>query len=194
MDRKDLKKYFDFLEIDINASIPEIRNAYTYLKTLYSGNSLVVSSIQEEFNENNRKEILGDIEMAYQKILKSFEAEKQKECMHKEPLDYKTQEALNAYISQLESYSGESLRHIRELHGLDLKKVAQCTNISRRYLQSIEEEDFSSLPQKVYLKGFIVSYADHLNLDSQAVAEDMMKKYEIWFKACQNNKYDTLNL
>jgi len=37
MDRTSLKKYFDTLEINTDASIPEIRNAYTYLKTLYSG-------------------------------------------------------------------------------------------------------------------------------------------------------------
>lgn len=190
MDRKSLKKYFDTLEINTDASIPEIRNAYTYLKTLYSGDSVVISSIHEEFNEDNRKEILDNIEDAYQSILSSFEVERKLECTQKKPLDSETLENLKNYISQLEHYSGESLRYIRELHGLDLKEVAQCTNISRRYLQSIEDEDFSTLPQKVYLKGFIISYAEHLDLDSHKVAEDLMTKYEDWYSKAQNSKYD----
>ena len=194
MDRKHLKKYFDILEIDPNVSIPEIRSAYTYLKTLYSGDSVVISSIHDEFNEENRKEILSNIEDAYKVILKSFEVENKKECLQKKPLSNETQAVLEKYILELESYSGDSLRQIRELHGLDLKEVAQCTNISRRYLQSIEEENFSTLPQKVYLKGFIISYAEHLDLNGHKVADDIMKKYETWVNDSENKNFDFNNL
>lgn len=194
MDKKSLKDYFDILEIDAGASIPEVRNAYNYLKALYSGNSVVISSVQEEFDDENRREILDTIEEAYQTILKSFEIEKNEKCAQKKDIDYETQESLKNYISQLEFYSGEALRYIRKLYGFDLREVAECTNISRRYLEGIEKEEFGILPQKVYLKGFIVSYAEHLNLDGHRVAGDLMKKYEDWLVKSQKDKYDLSTL
>ena len=194
MDKKELKEYFDILEISIDASIPEIRKAYSYLKTLYSGSSIVISPLQDEFNEINRKEILENIERAYQSIIESFEVEKKKECAHKKPLNKSTLEAIDKYISQLDSFTGKALKDIRKFHNLDLREVAECTNISRRYLKSIEEEDYLTLPQKVYLKGFIISYAEHLDLDSHTVATDMMMKYEYWLKTSKTQQSDTNNL
>ena len=49
--------------------------------------------------------------------------------------------------------------------GVNLSEIAQETNISRRVLKNIEDENFSELPAEVYIRGFVSSYAKCLSLD-----------------------------
>jgi hypothetical protein len=59
---------------------------------------------------------------------------------------------------------GELLKTRRMELGLDLADIENETKIRVRYLQAIEEEDFDVIPGRVYLKGFIKTYAKHLDL------------------------------
>jgi cytoskeletal protein RodZ len=55
----------------------------------------------------------------------------------------------------------------RENKGYTYEEVYRETNISTRYLQALETEDFSQFPGEPYLLGFLRSYADYLGLDPQ---------------------------
>ncbi len=55
--------------------------------------------------------------------------------------------------------------------GLTLDQVADETNISKRFLQSIENDSFDGFPGEVYTLGFIRNYADFLGLDSRKMIE-----------------------
>jgi cytoskeleton protein RodZ len=61
---------------------------------------------------------------------------------------------------------GEQLRATRERKGLTLDRVADETNIAKRYLTALETEDFSVFPGDPYVIGFIRNYADYLGLPS----------------------------
>jgi cytoskeletal protein RodZ len=65
---------------------------------------------------------------------------------------------------------GEQLRAARERKGLTLERVADETNISKRYLAALEEEDFAIFPGDPYVIGFIRNYAEYLGLPSDELA------------------------
>lgn len=67
---------------------------------------------------------------------------------------------------------GNKFRKAREKKQFSLDDVSKVLKISSRMLQAIEEEHFDLLPGGVFNKGFIRSYAKHLDLDpEQAVAD-----------------------
>ncbi len=61
---------------------------------------------------------------------------------------------------------GEQLRAARERKGLTLDRVADETNIAKRYLAGLEAEDFTVFPGDPYVIGFLRNYADYLGLAS----------------------------
>ena len=67
---------------------------------------------------------------------------------------------------------GDRLRREREMRGITLDEIAESTKISRRHLESLEKEDFDSLPGGIFNKGFVRAYARFLGIDEdQAVAD-----------------------
>ncbi len=72
---------------------------------------------------------------------------------------------------------GEKLRNEREQQQLSLRDIEQSTSIRLRYLQAIEDGDYSILPGEVYAKGFIRNYANVLGFDGTDFVE--MFKREI---------------
>ena len=66
---------------------------------------------------------------------------------------------------------GETLRAARRRRGSSLADVAADTRVRESYLAAIEQEDFDGLGGDVYVKGFITSYARHLELDPEPLLE-----------------------
>ena len=65
---------------------------------------------------------------------------------------------------------GEYLKRERELRGVTLEEIAKASNISKTYLNSLENDDFENLPAEVFIKGFIRCYAENTGMDgSEAV-------------------------
>lgn len=62
---------------------------------------------------------------------------------------------------------GTFFREAREAKDLTLEQVGAITRIQESYLQAIEEENFHMLPQKVFTKGFVRTYAQMLGLDEE---------------------------
>jgi cytoskeleton protein RodZ len=62
---------------------------------------------------------------------------------------------------------GEFFRHVRETKGLTLDAVASKTCIHPDFLRALEENNFAKLPDQVFAKGFVRSYARSLGLDEQ---------------------------
>ncbi|HHL40455.1 MAG TPA: helix-turn-helix domain-containing protein [Deltaproteobacteria bacterium] len=60
---------------------------------------------------------------------------------------------------------GEYLKRERELRGVSLEEIAEASKISARLLESLEADDYDSLPAPIFVKGFIRSYCRHLGLD-----------------------------
>lgn len=64
---------------------------------------------------------------------------------------------------------GNVLRRQREKLGLSLDAMEQQTKIRKRYLEALEAGDWGPLPGTVYARGFVRSYAEHLQLDGRAL-------------------------
>lgn len=62
---------------------------------------------------------------------------------------------------------GEKLKAAREQKGFTFDQIARDTNITRRYLEALEGEDFSQFPGEPYLLGFLRNYGEYLGLDVQ---------------------------
>ncbi|MDZ7792716.1 MAG: helix-turn-helix domain-containing protein [Spirochaetia bacterium] len=62
---------------------------------------------------------------------------------------------------------GEKLKTAREEKGYSTDQVARDTNIARRFILAMEQEDFSAFPGDTYLLGFLRNYSDYLGLDSE---------------------------
>jgi hypothetical protein len=172
------RRYLDILEIGPGASYSEIREAYILLKSLYSEDSIVTLPIRDDISEERKKEILEEIEEAYQALAGACE---QKDFQRGEEKDLHS--GVDVYDQppfEATEFGGQTLREVREMQGLDLQKIALSTRIQVPYLAHIEHEEFDALPPETYVRGFVISYAKCLRLDSGKVAAEYMKKYRIW--------------
>jgi cytoskeleton protein RodZ len=68
---------------------------------------------------------------------------------------------------------GRLLEQKRKERGLSLEEVEQATKIRKRYLQGLEREDYAILPDAVYARGFLKTYANYLGLDGQALSQQL---------------------
>ncbi len=57
----------------------------------------------------------------------------------------------------------------RESRSLTIDQVAYETNISKKYIQALEEEEFCVFPAEAYLLGFLRNYADFLDLEYETI-------------------------
>ncbi|WP_447986553.1 helix-turn-helix domain-containing protein [Nitrospira sp. Nam74] len=69
---------------------------------------------------------------------------------------------------------GEFFKQVRDTKGLTLEDVALKTRIHPEFLIALEEGNFTKLPDQVFAKGFVRSYARSLGLDE----EDAMRRFE----------------
>jgi cytoskeleton protein RodZ len=69
---------------------------------------------------------------------------------------------------------GDFFRQVRETKGLSIDDVASKTRIHPDFLKALEEGNFSKLPDQVFAKGFVRSYARSLGLDE----DDAMHRFE----------------
>jgi cytoskeleton protein RodZ len=69
---------------------------------------------------------------------------------------------------------GEFFKQVRDTKGLTLDDVALKTRIHPDFLIALEDGNFTKLPDQVFAKGFVRSYARSLGLDE----EDAMRRFE----------------
>jgi DnaJ-class molecular chaperone len=74
--------------------------------------------------------------------------------------------------------SGQDLKNLRESLGIELEEVFEATKISPTALDAIERDDLTNLPPKIYLKSFLKSYAEVLQLDAKQLVEGYVKNME----------------
>ncbi len=60
---------------------------------------------------------------------------------------------------------GRILQEARASRGVTLEEAESATRISRRYIEALEQEDFSVFPAPVYARGFLRSYSQFLGLN-----------------------------
>jgi cytoskeletal protein RodZ len=67
---------------------------------------------------------------------------------------------------------GRTLEASRKERGLSLQDVEEATKIRTRYVEALENGDFDALPDRIYVQGFLKSYATFLGLDGEELVRE----------------------
>jgi cytoskeleton protein RodZ len=73
---------------------------------------------------------------------------------------------------------GGTLREARTRGGLELDDAAAATRIRVKHLAALEDERFSALPEDVYARAFLRTYANFLGLDGDLYAAELGARIE----------------
>lgn len=65
---------------------------------------------------------------------------------------------------------GHMLESERRRRGVSLEEAEQATRIRKDYLQRLENDDHSAMPEPIYVRGFVRVYANYLGLDGDRFA------------------------
>ena len=76
------------------------------------------------------------------------------------------------------TYNGAVLEQIRKMKSISIGELAQITCIRGAYLKAIEEEDFSKFSSEIYLKGYLLCYAESMHLPTEKVLDDYIRVYK----------------
>lgn len=201
MKRLEELTYYELLNLDENADLDDIQQAYLIAVSTYSRDSLASHSILSDEEKTN---MLKRIETAYTTLV-----DKNKRLFYdKEVLKIEVDENLrNGNISEASGkltphigygfqgkrdtaeskmgevrsefkhtestiFGGAHLKNIREMKGITIDEIAQKTRIRASYLKALEEENFKEMPAEVFLRGFLKAYAKYLGLDPEVVSRN----------------------
>ena len=95
-----------------------------------------------------------------------------------------TEESIQEFYNTLKTggseitYNGAVLQQIRKMKSISINELAQITCIRGAYLKAIEEEDFSKFTSEIYLKGYLLCYAESMNLPTEKVLDDYIRVYK----------------
>jgi len=194
--------YYQILDVDPKATKTEILRAFDLAEETYGTDSLATYSLM---TQDDRRKILSKIREAYQilvdeesrklydqYLIKTSQIAPEKirslQAVPRQvpaiPQEKETQvplapaDAIDSTVGE-ENYSGKALKKIREQKGVDLKRIAQVTKINITYLRLIEDDNYALLPAPVYIKGFLVQYAQYLELPPEKVRDGYMKLYNL---------------
>ena len=84
-------------------------------------------------------------------------------------------EKLTNEILSKDLISGSDLIKLRKAVGVELSEIDVVTKISVTVLKSIEEDQFENLPSDIYLKNFLKSFAEVLQIDSQKIVDGYLE-------------------
>jgi len=183
--------YYQLLGISPDASLEEVARGYERMKRFYQEDNFAIYSLLSSAEISKISELIG---RAYRILSDPEERVKydsrlveRGEIKGEECVDYTTLRGGKGEVKERDTfpvldevYSGSYLKKIRVLRNIPLEEISTRTKITLRNLELIEEEDFASLPPRVYLRGFIVEYAKVLGLNPEEVVRGYLARYDRW--------------
>ncbi len=181
--------YYELLDIEPSATNEEIQKAYKQACQTYQPDSLALYSL---LSEEDRAQMQDRTEKAYRTLMDEDERQKydhqlgvisnwQTNKEGTETEDFAQVEPNN----QSKDFPGESidnnhqekptpelsdpqyLKKLRERKGISLQEISEVTNISVSSLLALENTEYEKIPGRVYLVGFLRSYAEFIGIDFQ---------------------------
>lgn len=90
---------------------------------------------------------------------------------------------------------GEILRNAREKQNISLTEIEKSIRVRAKFLEAIENNNWSLFSSKIYITGIIKNYSQYLKLDPKKILaffrRDYEKKEDIRFKTRVASKYLT---
>lgn len=68
--------------------------------------------------------------------------------------------------------TGEVLRRARQARDLSVRQLSMLTKIGTTMLEAVEADDLERLPEPVYLRGFVMTYAREVGIDPDRAWKD----------------------
>jgi len=171
------RKCLETLELPPDATMLEIKTAYQHLKDLYTKGSIAILPIEDEYPEEAKEEIVRKIDEAYKWLTLNYQKTGDAGESGSRGGASRASGAVREEVSQIEEFDGPALRRVREILGIELGEVEFSTKISLQHIKNIEEGNYRALPEEVFVKGYIASYAKCLGLDGPKVVEHYLKRY-----------------
>jgi cytoskeleton protein RodZ len=73
---------------------------------------------------------------------------------------------------------GAALREARMRQRIDISEIEAQTKIRAKYLRALENEEWDLLPGPTFVKTFLRTYAEYLELDPRLLVEEYRQRYE----------------
>lgn len=83
---------------------------------------------------------------------------------------------------------GDELRRERELRQVELREIAEATKINRRYLEALEQNDFSELPGGLFNRSFVRAYCQTLGIDDEVMVNAYLLEEQV--QAARADQFD----
>jgi curved DNA-binding protein CbpA len=93
-------------------------------------------------------------------------------------LEKLVQDAVSPVSPFIAEFTGQVIKVLREQRGLTIRNIADSTKVGSRYLEYIEEENYTKLPARPYLRGFLGLYAKALGYEPDRMISDYLKRYD----------------
>src|SRR4029078_7747644 len=74
---------------------------------------------------------------------------------------------------------GETSRETRMRRRIDMSEVESATKIRAKYLRALESEEWELLPGPTFVKTFLRTYAEYLELDARMLVEEYKQRFEL---------------
>ncbi len=83
---------------------------------------------------------------------------------------------------------GATLREARMRARIDISEVEAETKIRAKYLRALENEEWDLLPGPTYVKSFLRTYAESLDLDAKLLVDEYKLRHErLWRSSCSRS-------
>jgi DnaJ-class molecular chaperone len=105
---------------------------------------------------------------------KSWDHEVSKKRIRRRLQERGTSDQVKEILSS-EAISGRELKAIRKRIGITLEEIFELARIQPNVLEAIEQDQFERLPSMIYLRSFLKSYAETLQLDPRRVVDGYLK-------------------
>lgn len=72
---------------------------------------------------------------------------------------------------------GSTIRETRIRRGVEIAQVEAATHIRTRYLEALENDRFAVIPGDAYVRAFLRTYADYLELDADVFVDEYNARF-----------------
>jgi hypothetical protein len=192
-DKEKYKEYFETLELEESASLAEINQAFKKLTELYSSDSMVTDPIEDEFTQEERQEIVDQLEEAYKGLL-SYIVERdrvEKEAEKEEEMEDTAEEEEEEKEEKEKKEEKKEEKEKEEDYVLELEEEERIGD-NESLEKTLAEEDFNTNPAPLDISGGreVMSVSVHENeYVHEAVHIELPEKEDIPEKEESKDQY-----